>query len=200
MPKMQRSITILAAIAFCVTGGCATPPPEKLPSRLIGQTPGAIGSGDVIRLTFPGAPEFNVLQKVRADGKISLPLLGEMPVAGMQVGELQLLLAERYQSQLKDKNVIVSLEASSLAVYVSGAVNKPGKVQLDRPMTVLEAIMEAGGFAQGRANAKKVVVVRGEKGHQYTEVLDLRPALRGQSTNSFNVRAYDVIYIPESFF
>jgi polysaccharide export outer membrane protein len=95
-----------------------------------------LASGDVVKLTFSSAPELNQSQKVRADGKLSLPLVGEVDAAGKTVGQLQGELIQLYKSQLKTPEVTVSLEASLTTVVVSGAVNKPGKIAFERPTTV----------------------------------------------------------------
>ena len=92
-----------------------------------------LASGDVVKLTFSAAPELNQSQKVRVDGKLSLPLVGEVDAAGKTVGQLQGELIELYRSQLKTPEVTVSLEASVTTVTVSGAVHKPGKIVFESP-------------------------------------------------------------------
>lgn len=193
-----RLLSILSAVVALVCTGCSSPP-GPIPKQWVTQTPGALAPGDVIKLSFPGAPELNQAQKVRADGKITAPMLGEVSVVGKRLGQLQSELSQLYKPQLKNSEVVVSLESSAIPVYVSGAVNRPGKVALDRPMTVLEAIMEAGGFVEDVANPKKVVVIRNIRGQQTTHIFDLSPALRGKTTDAFSVRAYDIIYVQQGF-
>jgi protein involved in polysaccharide export with SLBB domain len=79
---------------------------------------------------------------------------------------------------------------------VSGAVQHPGKIVFERPATVLEAIMEAGGFTP-QADLKKVSIIRIVKGEHQTELFDLRPVLRGLPTRATYVSGGDVIYVPE---
>src|SRR5437773_9630444 len=102
-----------------------------------------LAPGDVVKLTFSAAPELNQSQKVRADGKLSLPLVGEVDASGKTVGQLQGELMQLYKSQLKNPEVTVSLEASVTRVTVSGAVAKPATITFERPTTVFQAIMEA---------------------------------------------------------
>ena len=83
---------------------------------------------------------------------------------------------------------------------MSGAVNKPGKVSMERPLTAFEAIMEAGGFAPGLANPRKVLLVRQNSGQQKTEILDLSPALRNEAGGSFYLKPYDSLIVPEKMF
>jgi polysaccharide export outer membrane protein len=184
-----------AIIALLAFSGCQTGSTGPYPKEWASQTPGAIAPGDVIKLSFPGAPELNQLQKVRPDGKISLPTFGEMQVAGKRLGELQKELSRKYESEIKNSEVVVTLEFSAIPVYVTGTVKGGGKIVLDRPMTALEAILEAGGFGDF-ANTKKVVVIRNVNGRHMTYVLDLSPSLRGKPTEAFYLKAYDAIYVP----
>ena len=158
-----------------------------------------LASGDVVKLTFSSAPELNQSQKVRADGKLSLPLVGEVDASGKTVGQLQSELIELYKSQLKTPEVTVSLETSLTTVTVSGAVNKPGKVAFERPTTVFQAIMEAGGPSQF-GTLKHVRLVRTVNGLQKSQVMNVHEALVGQGTKPFYVRDGDVIYVPQSTF
>ena len=147
-----------------------------LPKQMIGQTPGALAVGDLVKLSFPGTPELNQSQKIRADGKISLPLIGEIEASGKKLGEFQEELSRLYKPQLKNPEVVVTLESSAIPVYVSGAVNKPGKIVLERPMTVLEGIMEAGGISN-LGGLGKVVVIRNADGKTLYANFRLEPGL-----------------------
>jgi polysaccharide export outer membrane protein len=192
-------LLVLASIGMLLVCGCEGPRATSIPSRMIGRTPPTLAVGDVVKLTFPGTPELDHTQRIRSDGRITLPLIGETTATGKRVGTLQEELKELYKSKLQNKDVWVTLETTAIPVYVSGAVGRPGKVTLDRTMTVLEAIMEASGFTN-RANPGKVVLVRQADGHHFTKTLDLRPALKGQSVEAFYLKPYDVIVVPESFF
>ena len=188
---------MLFAVGFAISiAGCKTKevggPTESGPPK----TPVHLVVGDVVRLTFPATPELNQSHKVRTDGKINAPMIGEVDAAGKRLAAFQDELTQLYKPQLKNNEVIVTLESSPVPVYVSGAVSKPGKIILDRPMTVLEAIMEAGGFGP-MANMRKVRIIRLTKGEHHTVIVDLNPAMTGQTTRANYVRADDVIYVPE---
>jgi polysaccharide export outer membrane protein len=184
----------LAALALLFCAGCQQT--AKHPVPLVAQTPNYLNPGDVVKITFPAAPELNQTQKVGTDGSLSLPLVGEVHAAGKSPAELQNELATLYKPQLQDNEVVVALETRAVPVVVSGAVIKPGKIVFERPATVLEAIMEAGGFTP-EADLKKVSVIRIAKGQHYTETLDLRPVLKGKPTPAVYVANGDVIYVPE---
>ena len=158
-----------------------------------------LASGDVVKLTFSAAPELNQSQKVRVDGKLSLPLVGEVDAAGKTVGQLQGELIQLYKPQLKTPEVTVSLEASLTTVVVSGAVNKPGKIAFERPTTVFQAIMEAGGPSEF-GTLKHVRLIRTVNGVQKSQVMNVHDTLIGQGTKPFYVRDGDVIYVPQTTF
>lgn len=155
--------------------------------------------GDTIRINFPAAPNLNVVQAIRRDGRITLPLVGEVQASGLTPTELEKRLLEAYGPQLQTKEVTVSLESSAFPVYVTGAVLRPGKVISDRPINALEAVMEAGGFDYNRANMKKVRVIRYESGRQESYVLDMKAILNGLNPDPFKLKPSDILYVPERF-
>ena len=186
----------LTSVFLC---SCELPVVNPPPEQMAAPTSVSLVSGDVIKLTFPGAPDLNQSQKIQADGKINLPLIGEVDAAGKTLGTLQTDLALRYKPQLQSTTVLVTLESSVTQVVVSGAVSKGGKLSFDRPTTVFQAIMEAGG-ANEYGSLKRVHLIRIINGQQHTQVLDLRPIESGQTTRPYYVRDGDVIYIPASAF
>ena len=181
-----------AALLFCTS--CQAPKTAMRP--LPRQAPGVLVAGDTVRVTFPGAPELNQTQKIGTDGKLSLPLVGDVAAAGKSVGQLEAQLVSLYKPQLQNSEVLVSVESRAVPVVVSGAVQKPGKVVFERPATILEAIMEAGGFTP-EADLKKVELIRLVGGEHYTQIFDMRPVLRGTPSHATYVSGGDVIFVPE---
>lgn len=156
--------------------------------------------GDVVRITFPGTPNLDTPpQQVRRDGKIALPLIGEVKAAGMTPAELEKELINHYSEQLVSKEVKVTVVSSSYAVYVTGAVLRPGKISSDHSISALEAIMEAGGFDYGRANLKTVTVIRHEGGAAKNYTLNLKSVLKGVPSEPFYLKPSDIVYVPERF-
>jgi protein involved in polysaccharide export with SLBB domain len=187
----------LATIALLLCAGCQTTPKTSVP--LTSQTPTALVAGDTVKISFPAAPELDQTQKIGTDGTLSLPLIGQITASGRTVGQLKSDLEVRYKSQLQDSEVVVSLETRSVPVVVSGAVSKPGKIVFERPATVLEAIMEAGGFTP-EADLKRVSLIRIVKGQHKSEVIDLRGILKGEATPAIYCSGGDVVYVPEKMF
>ena len=192
-------ISILTFLAFA-GAGCQT---EVNSATFSGQADVPrhviLASGDVIKLTFSAAPELNQSQKIRADGKLSLPLVGEVDAAGKTVGQLQGELVQLYKSQLKTPEVTVSLEGGATTVTVSGAVGHPAKITFERPTTVFQAIMEAGGPSEF-GTLRHVRLIRTIHGVTKSQVFDLHRTLKGEATKPFYVRDGDIIFVPQTTF
>lgn len=193
-PCALRS-TLTLALALGLMSGCAAP--AKLqPTEMGLQT---LNAGDVIKISFPGAPSLDATQQIRRDGRINLAVVGEVKAADRTPGELEKDLLERYASQLTSKEIKVTVVSSSFAVFISGAVLKPGKISPDRAVTALEAVMEAGGFDMSKANTRRVRVIRHEGGEIKNFTLNLKPALDGKPIDPFYLKASDIVFVPEKF-
>lgn len=188
----------LLALSILGFGGCQSPPPP-LPNPASASTPVRLAPGDVIRLSFIDETDLNQAQKIRRDGKVSLPLLGEVTAGGKRLIDFQNEIVRRYESQLENSDVLVTLENTGANITVSGFVTKPGKYSFDRPTTVFQAIMEAGGV-NDFGSLSDVHLVRIIDGEQRTEVFNLRPTIRGRPTPATYVRDGDVIYVSRSLF
>lgn len=190
---------VFAALVMFASVGCqSNTPSDPIPATAASSRPsGALAPGDEINVTFSSAPELNTKQKIQPNGKLSLPTIGDVSAAGTTINSLQSTLTSLYQPHLQDPTVVVSLESAAAGVYVSGEVLRPGKIPLDRPMTALEAVMEAGGFTKF-ANPKQVIVVRNEKGRNQRYVLNMNDALSGAESTPFYVRPFDVLYVRQS--
>jgi polysaccharide export outer membrane protein len=168
-------------------------------SKALQTAPLLLQEGDVVNITFPGSSSLNTTQQIRRDGKIVIPLIGETTAAGMTPVQLQDELIKLYAPQVATKQIIVTIQSSTYPVYVTGAVLRPGPVQLDRPITVLDAIMEAGGFDTTKANLKAVVVVRqGPEGTTKFK-LNLDEAMKGSKQKPFILQPSDIVFVPEKF-
>jgi len=159
-----------------------------------------LAEGDAVTITFPGSPNLNTVQKVRRDGKIDLATKGELQAVGKTPSELEKEILKLYEKDLVLKEVSVTLQSSSYPVYVSGSVIRPGKLLAERPMSALEAIMEAGGFDNAKANMRKVGILRNEAGQLKHYTLDLKRVLDGKSKQLFYLRPGDIVHVPEKAF
>jgi polysaccharide export outer membrane protein len=156
--------------------------------------------GDIVSITFQYSTNFNTIQKISLDGTLNLDSVGLVKAAGKTPLQLQDQLAKLYKPQVKDDVLTVKVVSSASSIYVSGAVVRPGKVPLDRPMTVLEGIMEAGGFEPNRAKLSSVRVIRLEDGRQKTYMVDVRKVLEGPGEAPFYLKPFDIVHVPQKTF
>lgn len=156
--------------------------------------------GDVIKVSFPGATNLDAVQTIRRDGKIALLLVGEVQAAGLKPAELQNELIKLYAPQLVSKEISVSVVSSSFPAFISGAVLRPGKIISDHRITVLEAVMEAGGPDFARANLRAVVVIRqGADGKTTNHTVNLKHIMDGVQKEPFYLEPSDIVFVPERF-
>jgi polysaccharide export outer membrane protein len=190
---------LILALLAALLAGCQTVEYPPTSERITPSTPVRLSPGDVIKVTFSDSSDLNQTQKIKIDGKVNLPLIGEVKAAGKTLIGFQRQIADRYSSQLEDEEILVTLEVNGASVIVSGFVGRPGKLTFDRPTTVFQAIMEAGG-ATAYGNLNKVRLIRTVDGKQYVGLLNMKPALKGRVTEGTYIKDGDVIYVPQRLF
>ena len=163
------------------------------------QDSGEALSRDALKFSFAEETDLDQVQKIRRDGKVSLPLIGEVTAAGKRIIDFQREIISLYEPHLENSEVLVTLENGLATVIVSGFANRPGKLIFDRPTTVYQAIMEAGGVSD-YGSLRNIHLTRIINGVQRTETINLRPNIRGKPTNPKYVQDGDVIYISRSLF
>lgn len=119
-----------------------------------------IGPEDILLVRVWREPELSQGVQVRPDGKITLPLIGEVQAAGLTPDELRTKIVEALSEYINKPEVMVSIQSvQSRKYYIQGEVNRPGAFPLVVPTTVLEALSNAGGFREF-ANKKKITILR----------------------------------------
>jgi len=122
-----------------------------------------IGPEDILLIRVWREPEHSGLVTVRPDGKITLPLIGDIQAAGLTPDKLDAAVTEALSKYINNPDVIVSVQAvRSKRYYVTGEVNRPGAFPLVTPLRVLEALTLAGGF-RDFANKKNITILRGNQ-------------------------------------
>lgn len=157
-----------------------------------------IGPGDVLAVNVWKDAELSRAMPVRPDGHISLPLIGEMQAAGLTATELQQAIQQKLQSYMThpEVNVIVQ-EIKSRSFNVVGKVNKAGVYDLLKPITVLDALAQAGGF-QDFARVTKIYVLRRTDGNS-TRMLpfNYKQVVKGKSLDqNVELQPGDTIVVP----
>lgn len=152
---------------------------------------------DKLRISFPGAPELDAALQVRRDGVISVPIIGEIVAAGKSPRELEKELADKFENQLVSNEVTVSVLESFFTYYLEGEVRSPGIIRSFRQLSVLEAIIAAGGINKVTGKMKSVIVIR-RKGDKYQHFeLDLAAVIDGKKNGAFVLESHDIVSIPQ---
>jgi polysaccharide biosynthesis/export protein len=157
-----------------------------------------IGAGDVLQIVVWKEPDASVPSVVvRADGKISVPLVKDIEVLGMTPAEVESLLAAKLSQFIHGADVtVVPKEIHSQKIYLLGAVKKEGPVILHSSMTVLQALMEAGGLTEF-AKPKKIYVLRKVNGQPVRLRFDFNAVIKGQRMEqNIVLLPEDVVVVP----
>ena len=158
-----------------------------------------IGSGDVLQVSVWKEPEVSVPSvAVRADGKITLPLVKDVEVAGLTPAELEKLLAERLSKFIPGADVTVIVQQiHSRKLYLVGAIRTVGSIDLRGEMTVLQAIAQAGGLTE-YAKRKEIYILRRDNGRQVKLPFNYEAVIKGESMDqNFALLPNDMIVVPQ---
>ena len=158
---MRRDIiSVISAALLVVFAGSKTQPiPARNSCPIIDQSKHLIAPGDT--LTISGLGTCTWPQIVPANGKIVIPLVGEIQVLDLTSTQLAQLLKEPLSKYLNNPLVRISVEDGQ-KYYVDGEVNHPGSFCLDTPTTVLEALEISGGLRK-QANSSNIRIIRGSQ-------------------------------------
>jgi len=156
-----------------------------------------IGPEDVLSVVFWRNQEMSGEFVVRPDGQISMPLLNDVAAAGLTPEQLREVVVKAATKYLEDPNVTVVVKAiNSRKVHITGMVQKPGAYPLIAPTTVLQLISVAGGLHEF-ADAKKILIVRTEKGRQVSYKFNYKDVSQGKNLNqNIELKPGDSVIVP----
>lgn len=155
--------------------------------------------GDELDVQTPSAPELGKTVTVQPDGRITLPLLPPLMVADRSVADAEDLITHAYASQLLRPEVIITVKAAPLRVFVGGEVDKPGVYDMPGDIDALQAVIMAGGFKTTAKRNAVIIIRRGSGGRPMMRTANL---LRGITdpgqTDAVPLRRFDVVYVPRT--
>ncbi len=192
----------------CVSGGAAA---RQEGSLAASPRPAAAGpaapspeyrlqAGDVLEIKHFYTPELNETVSIRPDGRISLPIAGEVQAEGKTPAGLRDVLSELYARTLREREVaVVVKEFAGRRIYVGGEVLTPGVIRPPGTVTALQAILEAGG-AKSSARLENVVILRNQgTSEPLFMTLDLRGGVTGGvSRNDVALLPSDIVFVPKT--
>lgn len=157
-----------------------------------------IGPGDVLGVEVWKEPDASSASlTVRPDGKISLPMVGEVEAAGLTPMELETALTNKYREFIRVTRLTVLVrEINSQKVYLIGEVKKAGPIRLQAPLTVLQALAEAGGVTDW-AKRRKIYILRSVPNGKTMLPFDYDAVVRGEKMQQNVVlMAGDTVIVP----
>ena len=157
-----------------------------------------IGIDDVLAVNVWKEPDVSRTVPVRSDGKISLPLAGEVQASGETPKQLEKALAGKLQSFISEPEVtVIVTEVRSQKFNILGMVSKPGSYPLTNSSTVLDAIAQAGGF-RDFAKQKSIYVLRqNPDGSQVRLPFNYKEVIKGKdSAQNIKLQPRDTIVVP----
>jgi polysaccharide export outer membrane protein len=159
-----------------------------------------IGPEDMLEITVWRNTDLSRLVQVRPDGRISLPLIGDVTAVGKTPTQLTAEISMKLKEYKENPSVaIVVKEVNSYAIYVLGEVGKPGKYPLKTKTTLLQGITIAGGFTPIAARNRLVVFRFNDNGANGNEKLKASYddiVLRDGSQQNLELKPGDTIVVP----
>lgn len=204
------SLLFLAALYVTATGQTASPGAKDSATGVNGNLSGVvsrdtasrddyvIGSDDVLSINIWKEPDLSRTVPVRPDGKITLPLIGDIGASGNTSKQLQVTIEQGLSKYISKPAVTVIVqEAKSHKFNIVGEVQKPGAYVMTSPMTVLDAIALAGGFREW-AKVKSIYVLRTDTNGGRTKLaFNYKKVIKGDD-GAQNVRLQpgDTVVVP----
>lgn len=197
---------LLASAAFAQDSASAPRPASgttSSPSSYV------LTNTDRIRVAVYQEDDLSLIARIDSQGRINLPLVGEVAIAGLNVGDAQAAIESSYRDGrfLRNPRVTISVEEyASREVSIQGQVRSPGRYPLpiESSMTIIELVTRAGGFtdtARGTAVRITRIMPDGTKRNFEVDVDSLIKGRRGAnvSDNSLILEPGDIIFVPERF-
>jgi len=191
------------AAAFCTLAPLAAAGPKDADKKPVKPATGItnedyrLGNGDKLRIEVYKDPQLSQSAQVRPDGKITLPLIGDVEAAGLTPIELRDTITKSLKEYITSPTVtVIVVEATAAMAYVMGEVNHPGAVNLQAPLTVMQALAMAGGL-KDFADAKNIRILReGPAGVVETIVFNYKNAMKSAGTPIY-LRPGDTVVVPD---
>lgn len=200
---VTRSRQFRAVLAIAIA--CALAPDHRAVAAALDQAAAGappaegdykIGPGDKLRIEVYKDTQLSQSVQVRPDGKITLPLIGDLPATGNTPLELRDAIAGKLKEYINKPSVtVIVVEATAATAFVMGEVNHPGAVSLQGgPLTVIQALALAGGL-KDFADVKGIRILRKTASGAQTIAFNYKEAIRG-STPVY-LRPGDTVVVPD---
>ena len=198
------SFVTTAATAIALTVGTMAPVTAKdkdADKKAVPQAPALndeyhVAAGDKLRIEVYKDPQLSQSVQVRPDGKITMPLIGDIEATGRTPIEVRDAIAKSLKEYVTNPTVtVIVVEATVATAYVMGEVNHPGAVTLQAPLTIMQALALAGGL-KDFADAKNIRVLRKASWGVETISFNYKDAMKSSRAPIY-LRAGDTVVVPD---
>ena len=213
--RIAAMLTLLVLVsigAFAQTGSASQPPAPSAPAadKQAGEAKAeglraahsdssyVIGANDVLAINVWKEPDISRSVPVRSDGKISLPLVGELTASGQTPLQLEQEITKRLQNYISEPEVtVIVTDSKSRKVNILGMVARPGAYLLTSATTVLDSIAMAGGF-KDFAKQKSIYVLRqAPDGTQQRIPFNYKDVIKGKNPEqNIRLQTGDTVVVP----
>jgi polysaccharide export outer membrane protein len=212
--RIMPVLTLLVLVsigALAQSDSASRPPaPAAAADKQAGEKPGqgsraahsdssyVIGANDVLAINVWKEPDISRSVPVRSDGKISLPLVGELQAGGQTPQQLEQEITKRLQSYISEPEVtVIVTDSKSQKVNILGMVARPGAYLLTSSTTVLDAVAMAGGF-KDFAKQKSIYVLRqAPDGTQKRIPFNYKDVIKGKNPDqNIRLQSGDTVVVP----
>jgi polysaccharide export outer membrane protein len=194
---VRLPVTVLVASLALVACGVRSPAVPMAPPAVVASGPYRVQPGDVLEVKFLYHATENQRVAITPDGRLPLGVTGDIDTAGLTVEQLEDAIKVRASRYLRDPVVNVTISESGARAYIGGEVSNSGFVSLSKPMTVLQAILERGGFTPG-ADLSKVMVISKTEGQPAVRELNVASAVSGNPLDGAVLAPDDVVFVPKT--
>ena len=206
--RALMAVTVLAGGAAFAFGQAA--PAPRAPAALATAKPPAVGTAvsvgsdfvigpeDVVGVLFWREADMSGDVTVRPDGRITLPLIGDLTAAGLTPETLRGQIQTAAAKYLADANVtVVVRQINSRKVFITGQVNSPGAYPLTAPRTVMQLIALAGGITEF-ADTENITIMRQEPGRTRSFKFNYKDVAKGKKLEqNLQLQPGDTVVVPE---
>jgi len=197
------STVVLAGLFALLLGACATSGPAIVPASTLpppSAEPYRVRIADVVEVAFFRTPELTQTRQVGPDGFISLNPVGQVRAAGLQLDELTARVRDLYASDFEDPRVTISVtQYAAMQVWVGGQVNAAGMVPYRDGLTLVQALMEAGGLTDNARTDQVLVIRKGAGAQPVGALVNVDDILsNGELSSDVALAVSDMVFVPRS--
>nr|MEE4269418.1 polysaccharide biosynthesis/export family protein [Candidatus Krumholzibacteria bacterium] len=189
-PQRQRGLVLLLIALLMPLQALAQANGPATTYRLV--------NGDQVQLSVPGRPDLTLALSVDGNGRVPIPQVGDVALAGLTVAEAELVLRQRlrlFDPSVDTVQLTLASQGTGVRIYVIGEVGNTGEYSFNTPPSLWDVLRAAGGPGEA-ANLNQARVVREAASGTQVSELDLSGIMTGAGVPTFELRNGDTLVIP----